>query len=142
MIGNTANLSKAMRAILPLQVSECYKWDYHGGRPCRRLSVDSDAPRTINPVGTKAPPIVSDESSYETPPKLAISRIHSRGGLPSGASGIVIPGTFSTNSALRVGINAISKLNRHEIAGGEIKLNMNFNTLFPALLYSASSGVG
>jgi hypothetical protein len=59
MIGNTANLSKAMRAMLPLQINKYQKQDYHGGRPCRKLSVDSDAPRIINPVGTEAPPTIS-----------------------------------------------------------------------------------
>src|SRR5208282_420537 len=59
MTGNTANLSKAIRAILPLQISCSYKVRYHGGRPCRKLKVDNDAPNTINPVGTEAPPSVN-----------------------------------------------------------------------------------
>src|ERR1700726_3607890 len=48
-----------MRAILPLQSGVDPVINYHGGSPWRKFKVDSEAPKTIKPVGTDAPPAVS-----------------------------------------------------------------------------------
>jgi hypothetical protein len=77
----------------------------------------------------------------ELPPKEAISKIQARGGVPSGASGISVPGTPVTNNAFKTGTSAINKLNKMAIAGGEISDNKNRANFLPERFQRGSSGV-
>jgi len=59
MTGSTANLRIAMSIILLLLLELVCEGGDQGGRPCRKLKLDNDPPRTINPVGTEAAPTIS-----------------------------------------------------------------------------------